>query len=249
MSFFKKIFSSTKDSLGPEFSDIQVDMHSHLIPMLDDGSESFEDSIRLLQEFQQMGYKKLIMTPHIMGDFFNNSSETILPKLEELKKIAKENHINMVLEAAAEYYLDEWFMKKLANNEELLTFGKNYVLFELSYINESSFVNEAIFSLKSLGYTPVLAHPERYIFWHGNTKMLQEIHEKGVVLQVNINSLTGYYNKGAQRMAEELINLGIVEMLGSDCHGIRHIEAQKVARKTSAYKKALKTNINNSLLG
>jgi protein-tyrosine phosphatase len=248
MSFFKKIFSSTKKE-ELETQEILVDMHSHLLPMLDDGSESFESSIELLHEFQKMGYKKLIMTPHIMGDFFNNSRETIYPKLEELRKVAKENQIEIELEAAAEYYLDEWFMKKLENNEKLLSFGDNYVLFELSYINETPFMSEAIFILKSQGYKPVLAHPERYIFWHGNTKMLNEIHERGVVLQVNINSLTGYYNKGAQRMAEELINLGIVEMLGSDCHGIRHIEAQKMARKTSHYKKALKTNINNALLG
>ncbi len=140
-------------------------------------------------------------------------------------------------------------MEKLDKNEQLLTFGDNYVLFELSYMNEPTIVSEAIFGLTSQGYKPVLAHPERYVFWHGNTKVLKEIHEKGVILQVNINSLIGYYNKGAQRMAEELINLGIVEMLGSDCHGIRHIESQKKARKTSHYKKALKNNINNSLLG
>lgn len=248
MSLLKNIFSSAKKRSETEVPDIIVDMHSHLLPMLDDGSDSFENSLLLLKEFQEMGYKKLIMTPHIMGDFFTNSRETILPKLEELRVVAKENQINIELEAAAEYYLDEWFMKKLDNNEKLLSFGDNYLLFELSYINEPSIVNEAIFGLKAQGYKPVLAHPERYVFWHGNTKLLKQIYEKGVVLQVNINSLTGYYNKGAQRMSEELINMGIVEMLGSDCHGIRHIEAQKIARKTSYYKKALKNNINNSLL-
>lgn len=248
MSFLKNIFSSSKSD-SEETSELLVDMHSHLLPMLDDGSDSFEDSIHLLRQLQEMGYQKLIMTPHIMGDFFKNSPDTILPRLEELRKKAKENNIPIQLEAAAEYYLDEWFMQKLERNEKLLSFGDNYLLFELSYINESAYVNEAIFALKSLGYKPVLAHPERYVFWHGNTKAIKEIHERGVLLQVNINSLTGYYNKGAQRMAEELINLGIVQMLGSDCHGIRHIEAQKMARKTSYYKKALKTNINNTLLG
>ncbi|HVD97309.1 MAG TPA: CpsB/CapC family capsule biosynthesis tyrosine phosphatase [Cytophagaceae bacterium] len=248
MSFLKNIFSPARQSelLSP---DLLVDMHSHVLPMLDDGSESFEDSLTLLREFQQMGYKKLIATPHIMGDFFKNTPETILPRLEELKQAAKAAGIDLQLEAAAEYYLDEWFIQRLEKNEKLLTFGNNYLLFELSYINEPSFVNETIFTLKTQGYRPVLAHPERYLYWHGNTKVLKEIHEKGVVLQVNINSLTGYYNKGAQRMAEELINLGIVEMLGSDCHGMRHIETQKRARQTSHYKKALKTNINNTLLG
>jgi protein-tyrosine phosphatase len=246
MSFLKKIFSSNKET-DTYVSDLVVDMHSHVLPMLDDGADNFDDSIVLLKELEAMGYKKLIATPHIMGDFFKNTPQTIFPKLEELRRRAKEQGLQLELEAAAEYYLDEWFIERLKNNEKLLTFGDNYLLFELSYINPSAYVDEAIFMLKSMGYKPVLAHPERYTFWHGHTKILQEIHQRGVVLQVNINSLTGYYNKGAQKMAEELIDLGIVEMLGSDCHGIRHIEAMKKARKTNHYRKALSTNINNSL--
>ena len=228
-------------------SDIFIDMHSHVLPMIDDGADSFEASLILLKEFQALGYKKLIATPHIMGDFFKNTPETIYPKLVELRKLATEQGITIELEFAAEYYLDEWFMERLENNEKLLTFGDNYLLFELSYINPSAFVDEAIFTLKSLGYKPVLAHPERYTFWHGNLQILKEIHARGVILQVNINSLTGYYNKGAQKMAEDLIDIGIVEMLGSDCHGIRHIDALKKARKTSHYKKALSTILNNTL--
>ncbi len=247
MSFLKKIFSNTSnvDASSP---DILIDMHSHVLSGLDDGAESIEDSLVLLKELESLGYKKLITTPHIMGDFFKNTPETIFPKLEELKKAAKENGIKIELEAAAEYYLDEWFMERLKNNEKLLTFGDNYLLFELSYINQSAFVNEAIFMLKSMGYKPVLAHPERYIFWHGSAWILEEIHKKGVILQVNINSLVGYYSKGAQKMAEELIDKGIVEMLGSDCHGIRHLDALKAARKTKHYKKVLPNIINNSLL-
>jgi protein-tyrosine phosphatase len=246
MSFLNKIFSRRKqtDSIA---QDILIDMHSHVLSGLDDGASNMEDSLLILKELQSLGYKKLITTPHIMGDFFKNTPETIFPKLEELKIIAKEKGIELELEAAAEYYLDEWFMERLKKNEKLLTFGDNYVLFELSYINQSAYVNEAIFMLKSQGYKPVLAHPERYIFWHGSAWILEEIHKKGVILQVNINSLCGYYSKGAQKMAEELIDLGIVEMLGSDCHGIRHLEALKVARRTKHYKKALPKIINNSL--
>ncbi len=247
MSLLKNIFSFNKE-LDTSLFDIKVDMHSHVLPMLDDGSDSFEDSLILLKEFQSLGYKKLIATPHIMGDFFKNTPETIYPKLTELRKLAIGEGITLELDVAAEYYLDEWFIERLNKNEKLLTFGDNYLLFELSYINPSAYVDEAIFTLKSQGYKPVLAHPERYTFWHGNTKILKEIHARGVILQVNINSLTGYYSKGAQKMAEELIDLGIVGMLGSDCHGTRHMDALKKARKTSHYKKALSTIINNTLL-
>ncbi|HWZ21256.1 MAG TPA: CpsB/CapC family capsule biosynthesis tyrosine phosphatase [Cytophagaceae bacterium] len=246
MSFLRNIFS-TKET-NSQVPDIIVDMHSHILSGIDDGADTIADSLILLRELQSLGYKKIITTPHIMGDFFKNTPEIIFPKLEELKKKSKEEGIHIEIEAAAEYYLDEWFMERLKNNEKLLTFGDNYLLFELSYINPSAFVDEAIFMLKSQGYNPVLAHPERYTFWHGNTKMLKEIHDRGVILQVNINSLIGYYSKNTQKMAEELIDLGLVKMLGSDCHGIRHIDALKKARKTKHYKKALSNLINNTLL-
>jgi protein-tyrosine phosphatase len=247
MSFLKNIFSTTTET-NSQVLDIIVDMHSHVLSGIDDGADTIADSLLLLRELQNLGYKKIITTPHIMGDFFKNTPETIFPKLEELKRVSKEEGIQIEIEAAAEYYLDEWFMERLKNNEKLLTFGDNYLLFELSYINPSAFVDEAIFMLKSQGYKPVLAHPERYTFWHGNTKILQEIHVRGVILQVNINSLAGYYSKNAQKMAEELIDLGLVKMLGSDCHGIRHIDALKKARKTKHYRKALPNLINNTLL-
>jgi len=242
MSFLSKIFSKHVNE-----NEITVDMHSHVLHSLDDGSESIEDSIELLKELQEMGYKKLIATPHIMGDFFKNSPTTIHPKLEELRKKITEHNIDITLDAAAEYYLDEWFMEKLRSSEKFLTFGDSYLLFELSYINPSPYLTEAIFLMKSQGYKPVLAHPERYVFWHGDITSIKEVYEKGVILQVNINSLTGYYNKGAQKTAELLIDLGIVQMFGSDCHGIRHIEAMKEARRKSYYKKALPNLINNNL--
>ncbi len=246
MSFLRNIFSTTKE-VDSQLQDIKVDMHSHVLFGIDDGADSLEESLLLLRELQSLGYKKIITTPHIMGDFFKNTPEIIFPKLEELKRISKEKGIEIELEAAAEYYLDEWFIERLKNNEKLLTFGNNYLLFELSYINPSAFIDEAIFMLKSQGYNPVLAHPERYTFWHGNTKILQEIHDRGVILQVNINSLVGYYSKNALKMAEELIDLGLVKMLGSDCHGIRHIDALKKARETKHYKKALPNLLNNTL--
>ena len=128
MSFLNTIFSSKKNK--PNELLILVDMHSHVLPLLDDGSENFEDSILLLQEFQAMGYKKLIATPHIMGDFFKNTPEGISTKCSELKKMMVEKNIPLELDFAAEYYLDEWFMERLHKNEKLLTFGDNYLLFE-----------------------------------------------------------------------------------------------------------------------
>jgi protein-tyrosine phosphatase len=246
MNLLKKLFSSSEEVPLSKVT-IEVDMHSHILHALDDGSQSIEESILLIEELQKLGYKKLIATPHIMGDFFKNSPETIFPKLVELKQKCVDLNISIELEAAAEYYLDEWFMERLNKNEKLLTFGENYLLFELSYINPSAYLAEALFLMKSQGYQPVLVHPERYIFWHGNLEVMKEMVNNGVLLQVNINSLTGYYNKGAKKMAEALIDHNLVRMLGSDCHGIRHIDAMKIARKSAHYKKVLNSILNNTL--
>jgi protein-tyrosine phosphatase len=246
MGSFLNFFSKKEHKENPP---LYVDMHSHLLPGLDDGSESMEDSIILIKEFVSLGYKKLITTPHIMGDFFKNTPEMIHSKLEELKKEVKKEGIDIELEAAAEYYLDEWFFTKLEKPENLLTFGGKYLLFETSYINESAILYEAIFQIKSMGLIPVLAHPERYTYLYPDFNKAKIIYDKGVLFQLNINSLSGYYSKASQEFGKKLIDHEMVSFVGSDCHGIRHIEALKKSRDTKYYTKALELNLfNNTLL-
>jgi protein-tyrosine phosphatase len=229
---------------------ILVDMHSHLLPSLDDGSESIEDSIILIKEFIAMGYTKLICTPHIMGDFYKNTPENIFEKLTLLRNAVEKAGINIQLDAAAEYYLDEWFMDKLENKEKLLTFGEGkYLLFETSYINPSAYFDEAVFKIKSLGLFPVIAHPERYTYLYQSFDKVTEMYNKGVLFQLNINSLSGYYSKASQEFSKRMIDNNMISFIGSDCHGIRHIEALKKSRGTKMYKKLLQsTLLNNSLL-
>src|SRR5688572_30955186 len=132
-SFFRKIFGSASEPAPPAaLSDLKVDMHSHLLPGLDDGAETLEKSLELVEKMVGLGYKKLIMTPHIMGDFYKNTPEGITEKLELLQAAIKEKNWDIELACAAEYYLDEWFVRRLENNDKLLTFGKNYLLFETS---------------------------------------------------------------------------------------------------------------------
>lgn len=246
MISFLKFFSKKASS---EIPSVLADMHSHLLPGLDDGVDNFEESIELIREFASLGYKKLITTPHVMGDFFRNTPESIHAKLEELKGLVAEANIDISLEAAAEYYLDESFMEKLRNGKKLLTFGNKYLLFETSYINESSFLKEAVFLIRSLGYKPVLAHPERYIYLYSDFEKFLEISEMGVLFQLNINSLSGYYSPIAKRFAEKLIDAGMVSFIGSDCHGTRHLEALRKSREKKYYRKLGSLPLlNNSLL-
>ncbi|WP_243900162.1 MULTISPECIES: tyrosine-protein phosphatase [Hymenobacter] len=252
-SFLQKIFGSMAPATAPaSLQELVVDMHSHLLPGIDDGAATVEHSVELLREMQELGYRKLIMTPHVMGDFFRNTPATIRAALTQLRTAASAAGItNIELECAAEYYLDEWFGRKLETNEELLTFGgdRHYLLFETSYINEPFNLAETVFNLRAAGYQPVLAHPERYTYLYGRFEELERIRESGVLLQVNLNSLAGYYSSGAQRVAEKLIDAGLVDMLGTDTHNVKHTATLRNKVLTTNYlRKALELPLLNNTL-
>lgn len=246
MSFLTSIFGNKKVSHIEDF--IFVDMHSHLIAGVDDGSKSLDESVELIRKFIKLGYKKLITTPHIMGDLYRNNPEIILAGLSSLKERLVAENITIEIEAAAEYYLDEWFIEKLNKNEPLMTFGGKYVLFETSYINESAQLHQAIFLMRTLGYIPVLAHPERYIYLYNDFDKFKKIYEMDVLFQINLNSLMGYYSKAAKQFAEKLIDNKMVDFVGTDCHGERHLEVMKQVKLSTYYKKLTELNLlNNSL--
>ncbi|HEX8515689.1 MAG TPA: CpsB/CapC family capsule biosynthesis tyrosine phosphatase [Bacteroidia bacterium] len=221
------IFKKHKRLKTPvDLSLLGCDIHSHLVPNIDDGSKSLDDSIDMITKLHSMGYSRIITTPHIMGDAYRNSPETILGGLEPVKQALKEKGVNVEISAAAEYYLDFDFERKL-NEEKLLTFGKNYLLFEVSYMNPPDNLYHVIFKMQTLGYKPVLAHPERYNFWHTEFEKYESFIDKGVLLQMNINSLTGYYSLGTKKVAEKMIEKNMISMLGTDCHHVGHIQLMK----------------------
>ncbi|MCU0451238.1 MAG: capsular biosynthesis protein [Bernardetiaceae bacterium] len=238
-------FSRSKNPATSATPRLPVDMHSHLLPGIDDGAQTLEQSLGLVRQMIAEGYQKLVMTPHVMGDFYQNTPEVILGKLAELRAAVASQGLDVELAAAAEYYLDESFMARLARQEKLLTFGDRFLLFETSFLNASPFIDQVVFQLQSQGYRPVLAHPERYVYLYENPKKLYELHERGVHLQVNLNSLTGYYSKPAKTLAEKLIKDKVIDFLGSDCHGERHLAGLSQARQTPAYHKALEYPLLN----
>ncbi|RYU78779.1 tyrosine-protein phosphatase [Hymenobacter persicinus] len=228
-SFFQKLFGRSAPPVvdAAALAGLGADMHSHLLPGLDDGAETVEQSVELLLALQGLGYRKLIMTPHIMGDFYKNTPAGIRAALARLQEAATAAGVtDMTLECAAEYYLDEWFQQKLDSGEPLLSFGgdKKYLLFETSYINEPFNFRETVFNLKSAGYQPVLAHPERYTYFYGRFEDIEKVRAEGVLLQLNLNSLCGYYSAGARKIAERLVDAGLVDMVGTDTHNLKHTE-------------------------
>ena len=204
-----------------DFSVIKTDMHSHLIPGIDDGAPDLSSSIILIKELVSLGFKKIITTPHIMSDIYRNSSENISNGLQELKKEIQKQEIQVEIEAAAEYYVDFEFEQKI-KNRKFLTFGDNFILIELSFSQAPHNLFEIIFKLQLEGYKVILAHPERYGFY--NKKNYEELINRGVLFQINLLSLIGYYSTQIQSKAEELIANNQVSFVGSDCHNMRHAQ-------------------------
>ncbi|MCC9137043.1 tyrosine-protein phosphatase [Pontibacter silvestris] len=247
MEFFKNLFRGS-NTVEDSFSALEVDMHSHILPGLDDGADSLERSLELVLAMKELGYRKLIMTPHIMSDFYQNTPDGIRERLELLRTAVDGTGIKIELACAAENYLDEGLLQKLNNGEELLTFGDNYLLFETSFMNEPLNLKEAIFRMRARGYTPVLAHPERYTYFYGKFNELVALKELGVLFQPNLNSLVGYYSAGAKDMAERLVDEGLVDFLGSDAHGLKHTDSLKKVLKCKYLSKALALPVLNSKL-
>lgn len=223
------MFDWLKKKKDPEFnfSSVGTDMHSHILPGIDDGAKNINDSLLLANRFKDLGYKKLIATPHIMADYFRNTPDSIQKSLDILREGLLKNNIDLEVSAAAEYYLDETFESKI-EKKEVLTFGdKKYLLFELSYINAPHNLFEVIEKIQNAGYQPVLAHPERYPYYYGAIENYQQIKERGCLLQLNIISLTGYYGKSCKQTAEELVDNMCIDFMGSDMHHLRHADALK----------------------
>lgn len=226
-----------------------TDMHSHLIPGIDDGSKTMEESLDLLRRLEGFGLKKVITTPHIMSEYYRNTPEIIGLGLEDLQKAARSAGIGLHISAAAEYYMDEIFLEKVKNGEKLLTFGDNYILVETGFINKPQMLLDIIFHLEMAGYRPVFAHPERYQYLIADKKLQEELIERKLIFQVNLLSLTGFYSKQVKDFGEMLVERGVTSFLGTDCHNARYLDMlQTLPKNQKMYSKIKEMEwINSSL--
>ena len=234
--FFKKKQEQNLELL--DFSALKTDIHSHLIPGIDDGSPDMETTVNLIKQMQKLGFTKLITTPHVMSDCFQNSSEAILNGLADVRSELKLQNINIEIDAAAEYYIDYDFEQKIGK-EQFLTFGDNYLLVELSFMEVPQNFYNIFFKLQLEGYKVVLAHPERYNYYQ--MKDYDDLVSRGVLLQINWLSLIGYYSPQIKSKTEDLIAKEIVSFVGTDCHNINHAELYKECQGNKAWH-----DLNNS---
>ena len=206
-----------KDS-GFDYGILGADMHSHLLPGIDDGSPDLATSVKLIEGLRELGFKKIITTPHIMQDMYHNKRDDILQGYEALKKHLVAENINVEIEAAGEYFLDDNLKKLLADKEPLLTFGDNLVLVEFSMASEPFDLKELLFEMEMQNYRPVIAHPERYIYHERNKVFFENLKIAGCLFQLNIMALAGAYGKTVHELARYFIKHQYYELAGTDLH-------------------------------
>lgn len=216
-------------------------MHSHLLPGIDDGSPDIATSLKLIRGMMDLGYQKFITTPHIMWDMYKNTREIILEKLELLREAVKQEGLNVEINAAAEYFLDDHVAGLLKNNEPLLTISGKMVLTEFSLAYPSHSLKDILFEMEMQGYQPIIAHPERYLYLEGNKSFYEELKDTGCLFQLNLLSLTGYYGKSAQELAQFLLKKNYYDLVGTDLHGFRHLEALQNPALAGPLEKLLNT--------
>lgn len=218
---FKK---KEKISTGAAFAVLGTDMHSHLLPGIDDGSPDVETSLRLMEGLVTLGYNKFICTPHIYQELYPNNRETIQAAYEKLWPAVQEKFPGVSLGYAAEYFLDDHF-DELLKKGPLLTIPGNHVLVEYSFSSPPLDLKDKLYNLQLEGYKPILAHPERYGYYASSKKEYDVLFDSGCLFQLNILSLTGYYGKQPAQLAQYLLEKNYISLLGTDLHHDRHLAA------------------------
>ncbi len=238
MGIFSKLFGP-KLPEALDLSAMHTDLHSHLIPGIDDGVETVEDSIKMIKGLMKFGYRKFITTPHILPGMYDNGPDTILPGLELVRQAIKAEGLDVTIDAAAEYYYDETF-EEMAKESPLMMFSGNHILFELPNMHEPPMLKHTVFALTVRSIVPVLAHVERYPYLYENDfSDLEELVNMGVELQVNYGTFLGIYGPKLHKAAYQMVDAGLISYLGSDLHGEKHLQYIKGAFQDKRFRQML----------
>ncbi len=236
MQWLNRLLSPTKLT---DFSVLQTDLHSHLLPGLDDGVTEMEEALELMEAFAQMGYRRIITTPHVSGERYPNTSNAIREKARETKEAVRKAGLPIEFHAAAEYMLDENFARLLKDNDLLTLDEEGHILVEMSFLHPPLALNKYLFDLQGKGYKPILAHPERYPFYHLKLEDYQHLKQLGCFFQTNILSITGHYGPDVQQSALLLLKHQMVDFLGTDAHRIRHAYTLQAALRSGHLERVL----------
>lgn len=203
-----------------------VDIHNHILPGIDDGAKTVEEAVNLIYEFQELGVQKFVATPHIMDNYYPNTHKTISQSLVTLKnELMKKGLTQISIDAAAEHMIDANF-DMLLERSEVMPIRNEYLLVEMSYLQASINFEDAIQKIGSSKYFPILAHPERYNYLH-KTKKYEQYKQMGILFQLNMLSLGGYYGDSVRKCALQLLENNQIDFIASDVHRLQHINELK----------------------
>lgn len=223
-----------------------IDIHNHILPGIDDGAKTVEESVELINSFSQFGVKNFIATPHIMNNFYPNTPETINNSLVLLKNgLLKNGMKDVSIQASAEHMIDDNF-ESILENSNVMPLGNNYLLIEMSYLQASINFDKAIQKINRYKYFPILAHPERYIYLHGDMEKHKEYKKQGLHYQLNLLSLSKYYGQEVQQMAHKLLKENLIDFVGSDIHNINQLNCLKEVQVSLKISETLKPIINTT---
>ncbi|MBQ2164982.1 MAG: hypothetical protein II559_02300 [Muribaculaceae bacterium] len=203
-----------------------TDVHSHILPGVDHGSQSVEESLEMLQAQLDMGISHVMCTSHVTAETFENTPESLTAAYEELKNAIAREGLPINIYVSAEYRIDEYWTQEYEAGH-LLPLPGNHVLLENSFAQELIGIDNMMFELQVKGYRPILAHPERYRYYNDRRDRYKTLHNASVKFQINILSLAGYFGKGARERALWLIQNNLCDMLGSDMHNMEHAQIIK----------------------
>ncbi|MGG5901826.1 tyrosine-protein phosphatase [Sphingobacterium daejeonense] len=229
MGFWNNLFGGYKKA-EPSYKNrlnwVGWDIHNHILPGIDDGSPDVEESIKLINGLKELGIHNSVSTPHVMAGVHNNTPETIKAAHGKLNDYLKSNAIDFKLNYSAEYMIDDQ-IDQWIETDKLCLIADKYMLIEMSYLSESKALFNIIKDIQDRGYQPILAHPERYNYYHNNFKIFREVKDSGCMLQLNLLSISKYYGENVKTCALTLIRAGMYDFVGTDMHHTRHLEALK----------------------
>ena len=203
-----------------------IDFHSHILPNVDDGSRSVEETFSMIKEAEKAGFDSIISTSHYMEGYYETQNEERSFWLEAIEKNFKTQNINMKLYLGNEIYITENIIKLLENNKASTINNTAYVLFEFPLTVEPMNIYDLIYDMTKNKIVPILAHPERYLFVQKDPELIYELIQKGVLMQSNYGSFIGRYGESAEIIARKLLENNMVHLLGSDAHRANTIYPQ-----------------------
>ena len=202
-----------------------IDYHNHILPGIDDGSKSADESLEMLDMYENLGIEKIFPSPHIYKDLYPNTAEKINASFRSLSEISKNHKVNL-LGYIAEYMIDEYFLNDIEKKKKFLTCFGNHVLVEMPFFGEIKVLKNAIFLLQTEGYCPILAHPERYTFIR-TVDDIKKIKRTGVKMQLNALSLIGFYSKESEKKAKLFLKNGLYDSVCTDAHNVSQLKKLK----------------------